>query len=56
MEHNIIQLFDQKKIRSLRDEDNEKWWFSIIDVIAILTDSPNPRKYRSVLKTRLKAE
>ena len=51
-----IKLFDDKQVRSLWSEDEEKWYISIIDVVAILTDSPNPRKYWSVLKTRLKAE
>ena len=51
-----IQLFDKRKIRSLWDEDKETWYFSIVDVVAVLTDSPNPRKYWSVLKTRLKKE
>lgn len=53
---NDIKLFDDKKIRTLWDEDQEKWYFSIVDLIGVLTDSPNPRKYWSVLKTRLKAE
>lgn len=51
-----IQLFEQKQVRSLWDIEQEKWYFSIVDVVGILTDSPNPRKYWSVLKTRLKAE
>ena len=51
-----IQLFEQKQVRSLWDSEQEKWYFSIVDVVEILTDSPNPRKYWSVLKTRLKAE
>ena len=51
-----IQLFEQKQVRSLWDSEQEKWYFSIVDVIGILTESPNPRKYWSVLKTRLKAE
>jgi hypothetical protein len=51
-----IQLFESKKIRSHWDDDKELWYFSIIDVIAILTQSNNPRKYWSVLKTRLKDE
>jgi hypothetical protein len=51
-----IQLFENKKIRSVWDEDIEKWWFSIVDVIEVLTESDNPRKYWSVLKTRLKKE
>lgn len=53
---NKIQLFEERKVRTLWDEDQEKWYFSIIDVVAVLTDSPNPRKYWSVLKTRLKKE
>ncbi|MDO5105227.1 hypothetical protein [Capnocytophaga sp.] len=53
---NSIKLFEQKKVRSHWDEAQEKWWFSIVDVIEILTESPNPRKYWSVLKTRLKKE
>jgi hypothetical protein len=51
-----IQLFEEKKVRTLWVEDEEKWYFSIVDVVEVLTDSPNPRKYWSVLKTRLKAE
>ena len=53
---NEIKIFEDKKVRTLWDEENEKWFFSIVDVIGVLTDSPNPRKYWSVLKTRLKAE
>jgi hypothetical protein len=53
---NSIKLFEKKKVRSQWNEEQEKWYFSIVDVIAILTESPNPRKYWSVLKTRLKAE
>ena len=51
-----IKLFESKKIRSQWDGEKEMWYFSIVDVVAILTDSPNPRKYWSVLKTRLKKE
>lgn len=51
-----IHLFEEKKIRTVWDEEQEKWYFSIVDTIAVLTDSPNPRKYWSVLKTRLKKE
>jgi hypothetical protein len=52
----FIQLFEDRKLRTVWDAEQEKWFVSIVDVIAILTDSPNPRKYWSVLKTRLKAE
>ncbi len=51
-----IKLFEEKKVRTLWDDDTETWYFSIVDVVAVLTDSPNPRKYWSVLKTRLKKE
>jgi bisphosphoglycerate-dependent phosphoglycerate mutase len=51
-----IKLFESKKIRSQWGEQEQKWYFSIVDVIEILTESPNPRKYWSVLKTRLKKE
>jgi hypothetical protein len=53
---NAIKIFEEKKVRMAWNAENEKWYLSIVDVIAILTDSPNPRKYWSVLKTRLKAE
>lgn len=53
---NTIKLFDEKPVRTVWDAEYEKWYLSIIDVVGILTDSPNPRKYWSVLKTRLKAE
>jgi hypothetical protein len=57
MEHETaIKVFEERKVRSLWDAEQEKWYFSIVDVIAVLTESPNPRKYWSVLKTRLKAE
>ena len=51
-----IKLFETKKVRTHWDEEKEQWYFSIVDVISVLTDSPNPRKYWSVLKTRLKKE
>jgi hypothetical protein len=51
-----IKLFESQKIRSHWDVEKEKWYFSIVDIIGVLTDSPNPRKYWSVLKTRLKQE
>jgi len=51
-----IKIFEQKQVRTHWDEEQEKWYFSVVDIIAILTESPNPRKYWSVLKTRLKKE
>jgi hypothetical protein len=54
--HNEIRLFEQHKVRSVWDEDAQKWWFSIVDIIAILTESENPRHYWTVLKGRLATE
>ncbi|OYQ43886.1 BRO-N domain-containing protein [Flavobacterium aurantiibacter] len=51
-----IKLFEQKQIRSLWNEEDEKWYFSIVDVIEVLTETANSRKYWSVLKLRLKKE
>jgi len=53
---NTIRLFQDQKVRVQWDNEKEKWVFSIVDIIGILTESPNPRKYWSVLKTRLKQE
>ena len=53
---NNIQLFETKKVRTSWNDSEEQWYFSIVDVIEVLTDSPNARKYWSVLKTRLKKE
>jgi len=53
---NKIKLFEQQQIRTQWDAENEEWYFSVVDVVAILTESPNPRKYWSVLKARLKQE
>ncbi|RHR56653.1 Bro-N domain-containing protein [Parabacteroides sp. AF17-28] len=55
-QQNTIKIFEERKVRTLWDSDKEEWYFSIVDVIAVLTDSPNPRKYWSVLKNRLKKE
>jgi hypothetical protein len=50
---NEIKIFEDKKVRTLWDVENEKWYFSVIDVIEILTGSPRPRKYWNALKTKL---
>lgn len=55
-ENNSMQLFEDKAIRTAWDEETEEWYFSIVDVIAVLTDSPNPNNYWKVLKNRLKKE
>jgi hypothetical protein len=51
-----IKVFENKSIRTLWDEEQEKWYVSVIDVIEVLTGSPRPRKYWNALKTKLKAE
>ena len=53
---NNIKIFENKKVRSQYDADKEIWYFSIVDIIEILTESPRPRKYWSALKTKLKSE
>ena len=53
---NEIKIFEDRKVRTLWDAEQEKWYFSIIDVIEILTGSPRPRKYWNALKTKLKTE
>ena len=45
MKQDSIKFFEDKKVRTLWDTNEEKWYLSIIDVIEILTDSPRPRKY-----------
>jgi len=55
MENNI-QIFEGKKIRSVWDNEKEEWYFSVVDVVGILTDSLNPNNYWKVLKKRLKDE
>ncbi|MDX9805015.1 MAG: Bro-N domain-containing protein [bacterium] len=51
-----IKIFEQKRVRSVWNDEDGKWYFSIVDVVDVLTESPNARKYWSVLKTRLKKE
>ena len=51
-----IKLFEDKKIRSSWNEEEEKWYFSVIDIIEVLSDSPRPRKYWNALKTKLNEE
>lgn len=51
-----IRFFDDREVRAIWDEQNSKWWYSIIDIIAILTDSKSSRKYWSVMKIRLKKD
>jgi hypothetical protein len=51
-----IKLFNDKQIRTLWDDTHEKWYFSIVDVVGVLTESENPNNYWKVLKNRLKKE
>lgn len=53
---NAIKVFEDKKVRTVWDSDKEEWYFSIVDVIAILTESKNPTTYWRVLKKRLMDE
>ncbi len=55
-QQNAIQVFEEKQVRTLWDAEQEKWYISIVDVIAVLTESPNPNNYWKVLKSRLKKE
>ena len=55
-EQDKIQLFENQRIRTLWDEEREEWFFSVVDVCAVLSGSDNPRRYWSDLKRKLKAE
>ena len=55
-ENNNIQLFENKRIRTAWDEEAQEWYFSVVDVIDVLTDSREPRRYWSDLKIKLKNE
>ena len=57
MEQNFaIQLFENKQVRVVWDAEKEKYYFSVVDIVQVLTDSPRPRKYWSALKAKLKEE
>jgi len=51
-----IKIFENKRIRSNWDSEQEKWFFSVVDIIEVLTDSPRPRKYWNALKSKLNLE
>jgi hypothetical protein len=55
-QQNALQIFEAKKVRTIWDDEQEKWYFSIVDVIEVLTDNERPRKYWSDLKSKLKKE
>jgi cell filamentation protein len=54
MRKQSIRFYKDHEVRAIWDEEHSKWWFSVIDIVGAITESPNPRKYWSVLKTRLK--
>ena len=56
VKQNKIKLFEEKKVRTLWDSETEEWYFSVVDVVAVLTDSENPRRYWSDLKRKLVKE
>lgn len=56
IENDAIQLFEDQKIRVAWDEQQDEWYFSVADVIAVLTESADPASYWRKLKQRLKAE
>ncbi len=49
---NSIQLFEEKKVRTVWDSEHEEWYFSVVDVVAVLTESPNPSDYLKKVKKR----
>jgi prophage antirepressor-like protein len=53
---NKIQIFEEKKVRTVWDDETEEWFFSIIDVIEVLTETERPRKYWNDLKKKLLTE
>ena len=53
---NKIKLFEDKVVRSHWDSEQEEWYFSVVDVVVVLTESENPNNYWKVLKNRLKKE
>ena len=55
-ENTQVKLFEDKRVRTIWDKDSEQWFFSVVDVVAVLTESPSPNNYWKVLKNRLKKE
>ena len=54
--HTQIKIFEEKKVRTIWDAENEEWYFSVVDVVAVLTESERPRKYWNDLKKKLQQE
>ena len=55
-ENTQIKMFENRKVRTVWDKESEDWYFSVVDVIAVLTDSERPRKYWNDLKKKLLEE
>lgn len=51
-QHNTIKLFEEKRVRTVWDDQQEKWYFSVVDVVAVLTDSVNPADYLKKMRKR----
>ena len=51
-QHNAIKLFEEKRVRTVWDDQQEKWYFSVVDVVAVLTDSINPTDYFKKMRKR----
>jgi cell filamentation protein len=51
-----IRFFNDREVRAVWDENNSKWWFSVVDIVEAITDSPRPRVYWGTLKNRLKIQ
>jgi cell filamentation protein len=51
-----IRFFDDREVRAIWDEENSKWWFSVVDIVSAITDSPRPRVYWGTFKSRLKTQ
>ena len=56
MANTQIKIFEEKKVRTIWDAENEEWYFSVVDVVAVLTESERPRKYWNDLKKKLQQE
>ena len=56
MDHNKLKIFEDKKVRTHWDEQEEKWYFSVVDVCEVLAETDRPRKYWGDLKLKLRAE
>ena len=54
--HKLIVIFEDQPVRRIWDEKREKWYFSVVDIIGVLTDSTNPRDYWFKMKIRVKGE